>query len=68
MAGRTYKIRKNAAGTKGRQVVYRLTVPPEIARNLPDDVEFSVELTEDGILYRPVVEPAEPELPSWAKR
>lgn len=32
----------------------RLTVPKTIADFLPDDMEFTVELTEEGILYRPV--------------
>jgi len=53
----------------GQRKVYRLTVPPEIAEALPDDIAFAPELTEDGLLYRPV-EGADdaPELPSWAKK
>jgi hypothetical protein len=60
----TYKIRTSQSGPS-RRTVYRLTVPVEIARDLDLDLEYAVELTEDGILYRPVTEKTA--LPSWAK-
>lgn len=68
MAERTYKIRKSQAGSGGKQTVYRLTVPPEIATRVPDDTEFVPEMTEDGLLFRPVASRPEPDVPSWAKR
>lgn len=65
---RSYKIRNSVAGP-GQRKVYRLTVPPDIAEALPADVEFEPELTEEGLLYRPVdARAAKPDLPSWAKK
>jgi hypothetical protein len=68
MAERSYKIRKSNAGTNRQQIVYRLTVPPDIAKVIPDDTEFVPEMTEDGILYRPLSGAPQRELPAWAKR
>ena len=67
MAERRYKIRKSTAGANRSQLVYRLTVPPDIAAVVPADTEFVPEMTEDGILYRPVTGRSEPPVPSWAK-
>lgn len=67
MADRTYKIRKSVSGPS-RRTVYRLTVPPDVAKAIPEDAEFVVELTEEGLLYRPAEDAPEPELPSWAKK
>ena len=68
MAERSYKIRASQAGANGTQTVYRLTVPPDIARQLDPKLEFTVELTDEGLLYRPADEASkEPELPSWAR-
>lgn len=68
MAERSYRIRASQAGANGTQTVYRLTVPPDIARQLDPTLEFTVELTDEGLLYRPADATAkEPELPSWAK-
>jgi hypothetical protein len=64
---RTYKIRHSVAGTNQRKV-YRLTVPPDLAEAIPNDQEFVPELTEDGILFRPVESAPEREVPAWAKR
>ena len=69
MANRTYKIRKTTAGANKQQDVYRLTVPPDIARDLDPDLEYIPEVTDDGILYRPVeARPVEKKLPAWAKK
>lgn len=65
MAEKVYKIRTSASGPS-RRTVYRLTVPPEIARDLDPELEFTPELVEDGILYRLVEKKAD--RPSWAKR
>lgn len=56
---RTYKLRR--FNMNGREY-FTLCVPPDFATELPQDIRFSCELTEEGILYRPVV-PAEE--PSW---
>lgn len=61
-----YRITSSTGGKSGKQRVYRLTVPPSIAGDLDPALEFEPELTEDGILYRPVVAKAQPK-PSWAK-
>lgn len=69
MAERSYKIRPSQAGANGTQTVYRLTVPPEIARDLDPTLEFVPELTEEGLLYRPAAsKPVEKKLPAWAKK
>jgi hypothetical protein len=62
---RVYKIRQSKSGPTKR-TVYRLTVPPQIATKLDPEIDFTVELTEEGILYRPVEEARE--MPSWARR
>jgi hypothetical protein len=66
MAERTYKIRSSTAGPNAR-AVYRLTVPAEIAEVVPEGKEFTVELNDLGILYKPVEPKPEPELPRWAR-
>lgn len=68
MASRTYKIRKFSNGkTKDGGVFwnYSLTIPAPVAEKLPQDMLFECELTEAGILFRPVQEAEE--LPSWAQ-
>jgi hypothetical protein len=64
MAEKTYKIRTSQSGPS-RRTVYRLTVPPDIASDLDPELQFTPELTEEGILYR-LVE-AKDDKPSWAK-
>lgn len=64
MADRTYRIRTSTSGPT-RRTVYRLTVPPAIAKQIPEETEFTVELTEDGLLYRPAEKPPEPKPPGW---
>lgn len=54
-----YKLRHNGSVTT-------LTVPPEIARVVPQDMRFDCELTEDGILFRRRTEVDPEGLPSWA--
>lgn len=62
-----YRITSSTGGKSGKQRVYRLTVPPSIATDLDPNLEFEPELTEDGILYRPVIVKPQPK-PSWAKK
>jgi hypothetical protein len=49
---------------------YSLTIPTTIARELPDEIRFYCELTDEGILFRPV-EQGQGEnldLPAWAEK
>lgn len=69
MVERRYKIRTRQGGRSGKQVVYFLTVPPEIARQIPPDQEFVVDWDEDGLHYSPAPpEEPMPPAPSWARR
>lgn len=70
MNQRTYKIRSFSNG-KNRQgeafVNYSLTIPSHIAEKLPKGMQFYCELTDAGLLFRPV--PPDQEqvaLPEWA--
>ena len=68
---RTYKIRsfQNGQSRKGRPFInYSLTLPGEIAQHVPDDIAFTCELTEHGVLYRPVVDQPRVTVPAWAQR
>lgn len=68
---KTYKIRRfqNGKNKAGKPFVnYSLTIPSHIADALPEDVQFTCELTEDGIVFRPATAERETvALPSWAK-
>ena len=68
MAERTYKIRRSVAGKSGQQVIYRLTVPPDLAAAVPEDTEFVPELTDEGLLYRPITSRPAPKRPAWTKK
>ncbi len=61
------KIRTNlqAQGAKG----YSITVPKAVGDVLPPDQLYRMELTDEGLLFRPVEpDPQTTELPAWAKR
>jgi len=65
----SYRIRRVVNGKRRDGTPYlafALTVPPGIARQLAKDLEFKCELTNDGILYRPVERRPGAELPPWA--
>lgn len=69
---KTYKIRKfeNGKRKSGEPFMnYSLTIPTAIARELPENMKFYCQLTEDGILFSPVTEDHEgsSDLPTWAK-
>jgi hypothetical protein len=71
MNTRTYKIRKFANGKNRRGfpfINYSLTIPSQIAEQLPENMQFSCELTKDGLLFRPVSPEQEAVvLPEWAQ-
>lgn len=63
-----YKLQRRRSGGRhgasGEQyIAYALTVPNDIAEQIPDGLEFEVELREEGILFRPVRH----ERPSWIR-
>lgn len=45
----------------------KLTVPAKIAVHIPDGTVFRPELTEDGLLYRPVEVPPAAPVPAWTQ-
>jgi len=65
-----YKIRKfqNGQRKSGEPFLnYSLTIPTIIARELPVDMKFHCELTEAGILFKPVDPDNNADnLPDWA--
>jgi hypothetical protein len=62
-----YKIRTKQNGTKG-SLQSELTVPAPIAAVVPDGEIFVCELTEDGILYRPLGTPPPVKAPAWTNQ
>lgn len=69
--GGTYKLRKlrKPDTPKGEFDAASIAIPMEIAKNLPDGLQFTAELTDEGILFRPTqTVQFEPEkLPAWLK-
>lgn len=67
---KTYKIRRfiNGKNSKGEPFVnYSLTIPSPIALRLPRSMQFACELTDEGILFRPMSPEEEAlALPEWA--
>jgi len=70
-AQRTYKIRRfeNGQNKNGEPFKnYSITIPGAIAERLPEDMLFTVEVTDDGILLKPYTGEEEAvEMPAWAK-
>lgn len=70
MSKKTRRIRSRkttATRGKGEYTVYTISIPEEIATKVPEGMRFKIELTEEGILLRPVLpEPSRP-IPSWCK-
>lgn len=68
---RQYKIRKfqNGKNKDGQPFIsYSMTIPADIAEQLPAELLFSIELSEDGILFRPSGRTSyDPPLPTWAE-
>ena len=66
---KTYKMRHAKVGPEGaKHDAYALTVPVSIARLLTasSQTEFTCELTEDGLLFKPA-QIAATKLPSWMR-
>lgn len=61
-------VRLRVSGQKG-DATAQITVPAFIARNIPMGTQFAAELTDEGLLYRPiaVAEETVDDLPSWVQ-
>lgn len=58
-------VRNNTTNRKRR--MYNLGLHPEFAERVPEDTRFSIEFTEDGILYRVIKsDETAPVNPDWA--
>jgi hypothetical protein len=67
-----YRIltRSGPQRTNGHHKTYMIGVPWHLAEALPSGQEYEAELTEDGLLFRPVSGPVLApvvDLPSWAR-
>ena len=69
---RTYKIvryQQSKNKKTGKPYLhFSLTIPTEIAEKLPEGMQFQIELTDEGILYRPIGQTNDVVdlLPAWA--
>lgn len=57
--------RLGGTGPRGKARTRHLTVPAEIAAQIPDGSTFLPELTDDGLLFRPVHVPKTDRGPGW---
>lgn len=71
-SGRSYKIREfqNGKNSKGDAFInYAITVPTDIAQELPRDIKYVCEVDEEGLHFRPTTLVNQPkEMPSWAQK
>ncbi len=66
MASRRIKKRKTKTERgKGEYTIYSISIPESIATEIPDGMRFEPELTEEGILFRPVLPKKQPPIPTW---
>jgi hypothetical protein len=69
MPARRIKKRKTKTdGGKGEYTIYSISIPEGIAIQIPEGMRFEPELTEDGILFRPVMPRQQSALPSWCRK
>jgi hypothetical protein len=62
----SYKIRRNTSKTGSGDGAASIAIPTEIAAVVPAGLTFDVELTPEGILYRPSAGARVPvDLPEW---
>ena len=65
---RTYKISRFRSND-GAYVGGTLTIPSDILKVIPEDSLFTVELTDEGILYRAATEETmQVKVPEWVKQ
>lgn len=69
MREHVYKLRRAQTNANNRpdRAVWVLTVPREIGEALSGRF-FKFTMTEDGLLYIPVPDEADVEMPSWARK
>jgi hypothetical protein len=63
-----YRIQPRTGTQTNGHKTYFLGVPWQIAEAVPGDILFEVELTDEGILFRPVTKvdaPLPEKLPAW---
>jgi hypothetical protein len=67
---RSYRVTQAAGVQSHGHKSYKLGLPWQIAESIPAGTEFTAHLTEEGVLYRPVlIEDTQPvEVPSWIAR
>jgi hypothetical protein len=46
---------------------YSIGIPPHVGRELPEDVDYECEITDDGVLFRPVP-PSRQSRPRWMQQ
>lgn len=72
MSRRIYRMTRKPSGPEGAYETFTIIVPSDIGAILKErDINtFVCELTEDGILYRPIDIPLEEtkNLPTWLRR
>lgn len=69
MAARRIKKRKTKTDRgKGEYTVYSISIPERVAIQIPEGMRFEPELTEEGLLFRPVLPKQEPPLPKWCNK
>ncbi len=61
-----YKIVKATLPASG-QTSYKLTVPPKMATLIPAETRFTIEFTDEGILYRAAKDPEPCLPPTWTR-
>lgn len=60
----SYRL-QNYPYQNGKYRHYAFTVPTHIAKEVPPNILFACELTEEGILYRPIIVPTKP---TWMEK
>jgi hypothetical protein len=62
-------VRISQNGSNQATRYFKLSVPREIAEALPREILYTCELTDEGLLYRPVHTQtlSDIDLPAWAK-
>lgn len=62
-----YKVRRVGAGSRRNSYSYSITLPVEIGEPMfTSGISFYPELTEEGILLRPITRRRSATLPDWA--
>jgi hypothetical protein len=60
------RLRARTGAQSTGHKTYQIGVPWQIAEVLPDHLEYEAELTDVGLLFRPVLTRRPQSLPAWA--